>query len=168
MKKYYNVVFTIIMSVLLSVFLWACTKEVPKELLSTNKQVNPPGNQQMPNDSIHRNMSPHGNQQDQNESGSYAEDSVTVAKLTKDADDAYAKYQKTKSDADKKMAVETQLAAANFLMFRADSFTPKKKYRPALSRYNKVLEIDPANKEAAANKKQIEDIYTQMGMPIPQ
>jgi len=168
MKKYNNWILTLFMGVLLSVFFWACTKEVPKEMLSTNKQVNPPGNQQMPNDSIHRNLNTHGDMQNQDESSSYADDSATVAKLTKDADDAFAKYQKTKSDADKQIAVETQLAAANFLMFKADSFTPKKKYRPALQRYKKVLEIDPSNKEAAANKKQIEDIYQQMGMPIPE
>jgi len=167
MKNYKNWTLTLFMGVILSVFFWACTKEVPKEMLSTNKQENPSGNQQMPNDSIHRNLMPHGNQQDQDEATSYAEDSATVAKLTKNADDAYEKYQKTKSDEDKKIAVETQLAAANFLMFKADSFSPKKKYRPALLRYNKVLEIDPTNKEAAANKKQIEDIYTQMGLPIP-
>jgi len=170
MKKYNIWILTIFMGILLSIFFWACTKEVPKELLSTNKQQNSTDNQQMPNDSIHRNLSPHntGQQQEQSESSSYAEDSATVAKLTKDADDAYTKYQKTKSDVDKKSAVETGLAAANFLMFKADSFTPKKKYRPALQRYRKVLEIDPSNKEAAANKKQIEDIYQQMGMPIPE
>ena len=51
-------------------------------------------------------------------------------------------------------------------MFQAD-LPPKKKYRPALRRYRRVLELDPSNKEAAANKKQIEDIYESMGMPIP-
>jgi hypothetical protein len=51
-------------------------------------------------------------------------------------------------------------------MFEAN-LSPKKKYKPALKRYRRVLELDPSNKEAADNKKQIEDIYQSMGMPIP-
>jgi FtsZ-interacting cell division protein ZipA len=166
MKKFKNFGFSILIGMLLTVFFWACTKEVPKELLNTNKQQMPSNKQEMPNDSIHKNLMQNNNQEQTNEP-SYSDDSATVAKLTKDADDADAKYQKTKSDADKKDAVDKQMAAANFLMFKADSFTPKKKYRPALKRYSRVIEIDPSNKEAAANKKQIEDIYTSMGMPIP-
>ena len=166
MNKFKNFGLTLLMGILLPVFFWACTKEVPKELLNTNKQQMPSNKQEMPNDSIHKNLMQNNNQEQTSEP-SYSEDSATVAKLTKDADDADAKYQKTKSEADKKDAVDKQMAAANFLMFKADSFTPKKKYRPALKRYNRVLEIDPANKEAAANKKQLEDIYTSMGMPIP-
>lgn len=137
-----------------------CTKEVPKELLQNNKQ-SPMGNQKMPNDSIHRNI------QNTTSTGtdSAGSDKV-VANLTKDADDADAKFEKTKSDADKKAAIEKQMIAANFLMFEAD-LAPKQKYKPALRRYRRVLQLDPSNKEAAANKKQIEDIYQSMGMPIP-
>jgi hypothetical protein len=51
-------------------------------------------------------------------------------------------------------------------MFDAN-LSPKKKYRPALQRYRKVLELDPSNKEAKENKQQIEDIYKSMGMPVP-
>ena len=119
------------------------------------------GNQKMPNDSIHRNI------QNTTTTGtdSAGSDKV-VANLTKDADDADAKFEKTKSDADKKAAIEKQMIAANFLMFEAD-LAPKQKYKPALRRYRRVLQLDPSNKEAAANKKQIEDIYQSMGMPIP-
>lgn len=137
-----------------------CTKEVPKELLQNNKQ-SPMSNQKMPNDSIHRNI------QNTNTTGTdTAGSDKVVANLTKDADDADAKYEKTKSDADKKAAIEKQMLAANFLMFEAD-LAPKQKYKPALRRYRRVLQLDPGNKEAAANKKQIEDIYQSMGMPIP-
>jgi tetratricopeptide (TPR) repeat protein len=170
MRKLYNWILTFLMGALLPVFFCACTKEVPKEMLNTNKQTNPPGsqNQQMPNDSIHKNLSPHGDkQQEQSGSMNYAEDSAMVVKLTVEADNADARYEKSKSDSDKKATVEKQMAAANYLMFQAESLTPKKKYRPALKRYKRVLELDPSNKEAAANKKQIEDIYQQMGMPIP-
>ena len=85
----------------------------------------------------------------------------------KDADDAEAKYEKDKSDANKKEAVAKILAAGNYMMFEAN-VPPKEKYRPALKYYRKVLALDPDNKEAEANKTRIEEIYTQMGMPIPQ
>jgi tetratricopeptide (TPR) repeat protein len=41
------------------------------------------------------------------------------------------------------------------------------KYRQALKLYREALKQDPKNKEALANKKMIEDIYTSMGRPIP-
>jgi tetratricopeptide (TPR) repeat protein len=147
------------------IFFTGCTKEVPKELLENNKQQQPMSNQEMPDDSIHRNLKnpdPHGSTDGTTGEGS----DKLVEKYTKDADDADAKFQKTKSDADKKAVIDKQMVAANYLMFEAD-LPPKQKYRPALKRYNRVLEIDPSNKEAAANKKQIEDIYQQMGMPVP-
>jgi hypothetical protein len=138
----------------------ACTKEVPKELLQNNKQ-SPMNNQQMPNDSIHRNIQKSGTT-GSDSSGS----NKIVDNLVKEADDADAKFEKSKSDGDKQAAIEKQMTAANFLMFEAD-LPPKQKYKPALRRYRRVLQLDPNNKEAAANKKQIEDIYQSMGMPIP-
>lgn len=156
-------------SIILSLFivfmvfiLSSCTKEVPKELLKTEQENKTPITQQeMPNDSIHRNLMKNNDMNTSN-----GDDEKLVETLTKEADEADAKYQKTKSEADKKEAIERQMEAANFLMFQAD-LPPKKKYRPALRRYRRVLELDPNNKEAYANKKQIEDIYESMGRPIP-
>lgn len=145
------------------VLLTGCTKEVPKEFQNKDKQ-SPLSNQEMPNDSIHRNLR-QGSQNEMTESES-KQDQEKADKLMKEADDADAKYQKTKSDADKKEAIEKQMIAANFMMLEAN-LSPKKKYRTALKRYNRVLEIDPKNDEAMQNKKMIEDIYKQMGMPIP-
>ena len=142
----------------------SCTKEVPKDLLKSNEENKTPiSQQQMPDDSIHRNLMKNN---DMNSNSSSEDDEKLVETLTKEADDADAKYEKTKSEADKKAAIERQMEAANFLMFQAD-LPPKKKYRPALKRYRRVLELDPENKEAFANKKQIEDIYESMGRPIP-
>jgi len=141
----------------------SCTKEVPKELLNTNKEQKPMTNQNMPDDSIHRNLKPGSDQM----TDANSQDGVKLAEtLSEDADNADVKYEKSKSDADKKVCVEKQMEAANYLMFQAD-LPPKKKYRPALKRYNRVLQLDPNNKEAAANKQQIEDIYKSMGMPVP-
>ena len=41
------------------------------------------------------------------------------------------------------------------------------KYRMALADFRAALKNDPKNQTAAKNKKQIEDIYTQMGLTIP-
>lgn len=90
-----------------------------------------------------------------------------VDAFKKDAEDADAKYDKDKSDANKKNAVDKNLAAGNYMMFEAN-VPPKEKYRPALKYYRKVLALDPKNTEAENNKGRIEEIYTQMGMPIPQ
>lgn len=153
------------LSAIFAVFVFSsCTKEVPKELLQQNKpQQNQTSQQNMPDDSIHRNLM--STEDKVTESGTESGDEL-AATLTKEADDADTKFEKTKSDADKKICIDKQMEAANYLMFQAD-LPPKKKYRPALKRYRRVLQLDPSNKEAAANKKQIEDIYQSMGMPVP-
>jgi hypothetical protein len=99
----------------------------------------------------------------QTESGK--DDKVAVYK--KEAEDADEQYLKDKSDANKRNAIAKNLAAGNYMMFDAN-VPPKEKYRPALKYYRRVLELDPKNDEAEKNKTRIEEIYTQMGMPIPQ
>jgi|SRR4030095_5942026 len=152
------------LTLFLSVFLVAsCTKEVPKELLekqNTQKQL--PNQQQMPDDSIHRNLK----QNTETETKGDTKGDPKAEEMTAAADDAETKYMKSKSETDKKTCIQKELAAANYLMFEAN-LSPKKKYRPALQRYRRVLELDPNNTEAMENKKQIEDIYKSMGMPVP-
>ena len=150
----------------LALILSSCTKDVPKEMQNTNKQAPPiTPNSQMPDDDIHKNL---GNKQEQQTESdtSKSKGDPKADQLTKVADEADAKYQQTKSEADKKECITKQLTAANYLMFEAN-LSPKKKYKPALQRYRRVLELDPNNMEAAENKKQIEDIYQSMGMPVP-
>jgi tetratricopeptide (TPR) repeat protein len=131
----------------------------------------------MPDDSIHRNLVPkddvHSNGENSGKKSgensgeelNYKVDQAAM-RYSKEADDAEAKYKKSKSDTDKYFCIEKQLAAANYLMFEAD-MNPKDKYKPALTRYRRVLELDPNNQEAMVNKSQIEDIYKSMGKPIP-
>ena len=141
----------------------ACTKEVPKELLNNQKpqqQQQQVDKNTMPDDSIHRNLKQNTDSQTDTKGDPKADE------FMKAADDAEAQFMKSKSDADKKNYILKQMTAANYLMFEAN-LSPKKKYKPALQRYNKILEIDPKNAEAMANKKQIADIYESMGMPIP-
>ncbi|MCX7877112.1 MAG: hypothetical protein N2510_00560 [Ignavibacteria bacterium] len=127
----------------------ACSKkdDLPEQQKGSQEII------KMPDDSIHRNIG-------KNKGDEKADE------LIKSADEADSLYSKTKSESDKKACIEKHMAAANYLMFEAN-LSPKKKYPPALRRYRRVLELDPSNKEAAENKKEIEDIYISMGMPIP-
>ncbi len=153
---------SLIVFILIGIFsLVSCQKEVPKELLENNQQQ--PQNQQpdMPDDSIHNRLRQNSEHQMSDESGD-----PKAVELMKEADIADEKYEKSKSDNDKKDCIKKQLTAANYLMFEAN-LPSKEKYRPALKRYRRVLELDPSNKEAKENKEQIEEIYESMGMPIP-
>lgn len=162
----FRLISTFLSVLFLAFVLGSCTKEVPKEMQNTEKQapsINP--QQQMPDDDIHRNLNNSKNQSTDTDT-SKSKGDARADQLVKEADDADSKYMKTKSEGDKKNCILKQMTAANYLMFEAN-LSPKKKYKPALQRYNRVLEIDPGNSEAKENKKQIEDIYTSMGMPIP-
>ncbi|MBV6479162.1 MAG: hypothetical protein HGGPFJEG_01923 [Ignavibacteria bacterium] len=101
------------------------------------------------------------------ESNSSGKSDEKAEEFIKLADESYEKYKGDNSESNKKEMVKNCMAAGNYLMFEA-SLPAKEKYRPALKYYRKVLEADPKNNEALTNKKQIEDIYEQMGMPIPQ
>lgn len=85
--------------------------------------------------------------------------------LSKGAYDFENNYKKDNSL--KKELIAKHLTAGNYLMFEAN-LSPKKKYKPALKHFRRVLELDPTNAEALRNKGQIEEIYTSMGRPIPQ
>lgn len=150
----------------------SCAKEVPPELLSGNKKQETKQSQQqeMPDDSIHRGLrtpNPHSTESDEKSGTSEEWNDAKVVELTKAADEADAKFKKTGAAGDKSDCIAKQMAAANYLMFEAD-LPPREKYKPALQRYNRILELDPGNDEAQTNKKQIEDIYISMGKPIPQ
>ncbi|MCZ2094975.1 MAG: tetratricopeptide repeat protein [Anaerolineae bacterium] len=49
-----------------------------------------------------------------------------------------------------------------------EQLPPRQKYRPALKQYRAALAADPADKDARAKVALIENIYKQMGMPVPQ
>ncbi len=168
-KKLYKITIKFSFSLIIMFLVSSCTKDVPKEFIDKqnpqNKQQNrqeQPENphQKMPDDSIHRNIS-----QNEDNKEDLKGDPKAV-QMVKEADLAEVQYQKTKSENDKKVCINKQLSAANYLMFEAN-LSPKKKYKPALQRYRRVLELDPQNSEAMENKKQIEDIYRSMGMPVP-
>ena len=59
------------------------------------------------------------------------------------------------------------MEAAMYLMYDAQ-LPPKDKYKPALKHFRIVLKLDPGNEEAKVNKDKIEEIYEQMGKPVPE
>ncbi len=88
-------------------------------------------------------------------------------RLMKEADVSYAAFKQSKSDNDKKDAIKKSMDAGMYLTYDAQ-LPPKDKYKPALKYFRIVLSLDPANEEAKVNKDKIEEIYEQMGKPIPE
>ena len=74
-----------------------------------------------------------------------------------------------KKPSDAKLKSET--AEANFqvgyAMMINDNLPPRMKYPGALKLYRRALVLNPKHAKAAENKKMIEDIYKQMGRPVP-
>lgn len=102
-----------------------------------------------------------GNQTDM--AGDDAQDKKAdeLSKAAYDFENNYSKDNNLKKD-----LIAKHMTAGNYLMFDAN-LSPKKKYKPALKHYRRVLELDPSNAEAQRNKTQIEEIYTSMGREIP-
>ncbi|MCX6159670.1 MAG: lipoprotein [Ignavibacteriae bacterium] len=142
-----------------------CSKMEDKKNTSENKTMAPvkPGTE-----NPHQNMS-QTEQGDMTKSdktdmaGEDAQDKKAeeFSKVAYDFENNYAKDNSLKKD-----LIAKHMAAGNYLMFEAN-LSPKKKYKPALKHYRRVLELDPSNAEAMRNKTQIEEIYTGMGREIP-
>lgn len=141
-----------------------CSKMEDKKSTTENKTMPPvkPGTE-----NPHQNMNQteqgdmKGNQTDM--AGEDAQDKK-AEEFSKSAYDFETNYKKDNSL--KKDLIAKHMAAGNYLMFEAN-LSPKKKYKPALKHYRRVLELDPSNAEAQRNKTQIEEIYTSMGREIP-
>jgi hypothetical protein len=70
------------------------------------------------------------------------------------------------AEAKKKLAEATYEFGHNVML--DNSLGPKVKYPEARRQFKRVLELDPNHEQAAAEKKQIEDIYASMGRPVPE
>jgi hypothetical protein len=80
-----------------------------------------------------------------------------------------AKLAKTPKDAKLKLQVaEASYQVGHYVEYDKPGLTPREKYRGALKLYRRALALNPGHKLAKQEKEQIEAIYTQMGMPIPQ
>lgn len=63
--------------------------------------------------------------------------------------------------------VEATYKFGHAIMTDQGKLPPRVMYRAALAAYRKALAVDPAHQPSLDDKKLIEQIYQQMGMPIP-
>ena len=94
---------------------------------------------------------------------------LIAAKKYDDAIVALEKAQKAqpKSAEVQKAFADAYVGQGDTFMYN-DALPPRMKYPQALKSYRKAVEHDKTNKQATAQIKTIEDIYKQMGRPIPQ
>lgn len=92
--------------------------------------------------------------------------SVTEAQAKSKA--AYAAYKKNPKDAKAKKNLSVTVADLGRATMLDQSIPPKKRYPDALKLYKQALTLDPTNKTALDDKKQIEAVYKSMGKPVPQ
>lgn len=157
----------ILLLTLFAALIAGCSKMEEKKPGSENTKTNTQnqqGNMQDPHSQMppnHPDVNQGNNKTDM--AGDDAKD-PKADELSKGAYDFENNYKKDNSV--KNQLIEKHMAAGNYLMFEAN-LSPKKKYKPALMHYRRVLELDPNNAEAQRNKAQIEEIYESMGRPIP-
>ena len=83
--------------------------------------------------------------------------------------EAEATLKEKPDDADAKKAfVEVAYEYGHDVMAGTNELTPAVKYRAALALYRRALKVDAAHQPSLDDLKSIEDVYTQMGRPIPQ
>jgi len=91
----------------------------------------------------------------------------SIDDLKKAVGETSAALKKAPKDPAAKKAHSASLTAlAKGVMDNGD-MPPAKRYPEALSLLRKAVALDPTNKEAASTKKMIEDVYKQMGKPLP-
>lgn len=66
------------------------------------------------------------------------------------------------------MLRDTHLHYGTWLMYHAETIHMTERMPMALAHFRRVLELDPQNRQAQANIRQIEDIYRSMNRDIPQ
>jgi cytochrome c-type biogenesis protein CcmH/NrfG len=90
-----------------------------------------------------------------------------VEKLKAAAEKLEAELKKKPKDEKLKLKTAEAVYQAGHKMMLSPKLPPRLKYRGALKFFRRTLQLDPKHKKAAEEKKTIEDIYQQMGMPIP-
>lgn len=72
-----------------------------------------------------------------------------------------------KDEATRKRLAQATYEFGNKVMLD-DTLPPRVKYPQALRLFKRTLELEPGHLQAAAEKKQIEEIYASMGRPVPE
>jgi hypothetical protein len=84
---------------------------------------------------------------------------------------AAAKLEKQSKAKPKDAKLKTKVAEAYYqaghTMMLSPKLGPRTKYRGALKHFRTALKYNPKHAKAAEEKKTIEDIYKQMGRPVP-
>lgn len=78
-----------------------------------------------------------------------------------------AKLAKKPNDAKLKSEVAEGNYQVGHAMMVDDNLPPRVKYPGALKHFRRALELNPKHAKAADEKKQIEDVYRQMGREVP-
>lgn len=78
-----------------------------------------------------------------------------------------AKLAKKPTDAKLKGQVADGNYQVGHAMMTDDNLPPRVKYPGALKHFRRALELNPKHAKAAEEKKQIEDVYKQMGREVP-
>lgn len=91
----------------------------------------------------------------------------SVADLKKKAAVTAAALKKSPKSAAAKKAHSASLSAVAKAVMGDTTIPPAKRYPEALTLLRQAVTLDPTNKAAATDKKMIEDVYKQMGRPLP-
>ena len=139
----------ILLTVILTIAtLGGCSKMEEKKTNSSTTQQQMP---QMPPD--------HGKMQTNDE----------AMKLSQEALDFEKVYEKDKSAKNKEELIKKNLAAGLALSPKQDmGHMNKESIRLALKHLRRVMQLDPNNKDASDELKSIEDMYKQIGRPLPE
>lgn len=96
-----------------------------------------------------------------------AKPSSTVQDAAAKARLAEGEYKKAPKNAAKKTAYAATLASLGHAIMLDDTLPPNQRYPGALVQLRRALALDPKNKVALADIKQIEAVYKSMGRPVP-
>lgn len=154
---------TIILSLSALIF-FGCSKMEEKK---SGSETGPQSNQQMP--PVNKN-NPHSDQQMDNNNMQPQEIDKKSLELSDAANNFEKEYEKNKSEKNKSELIKKHLEAGKSLFpTEGEPHSMNKEvFRKAYKHYKRVLELDPNNKDAALGKKKIEDMYSLIGMPVPE
>lgn len=93
--------------------------------------------------------------------------SPKTVSLQKKADKLEAQYKKKPTPQLKKQLAQAKYEYGHARMYD-QALSPRQKYRLALKAFREALQLNPGHKQARADKEQIEKVYRDMGMPVPQ
>jgi tetratricopeptide (TPR) repeat protein len=98
---------------------------------------------------------------------SSATPTLTIAQARANLRSAETQHKKAPKDPARKRAYAEALAQLGRSTMLDQKIPPMRRYPEALRLYRQALVQDPKNKGALTDKKLIEDVYKQMGRPVP-